>query len=80
VELVLRCALLFLPLRTIGWDVALTPDGPVIVEGNRWWDPPNDSVLAPAAPGVKRHEMVAGADSLRRYGRPAAGPGAGGRG
>jgi hypothetical protein len=80
VELVLRCALLFLPLRTIGWDVALTPGGPVIVEGNRWWDPPNDSVLAPAAPGVEQHEMVAGADLLRRYGRPAAGPGSGGRG
>ena len=29
----------FMPLRTIGWDVALTPRGPVIVEGNIWWDP-----------------------------------------
>ena len=31
----------FLPIRTIGWDVALTPKGPVIVEGNSLWDPPN---------------------------------------
>ncbi|NLZ05496.1 MAG: hypothetical protein GXY19_10020 [Phycisphaerae bacterium] len=31
----------FLPVRTIGWDVALTPTGPLIVEGNVWWDPPN---------------------------------------
>ncbi len=31
----------FLPLRTIGWDVALTPNGPLILEGNIWWDAPN---------------------------------------
>jgi hypothetical protein len=39
--LVKETASKFLPLRTIGWDVALTPRGPVIVEGNIWWDPPN---------------------------------------
>lgn len=38
-ELVLRAARLFLPLRTIGWDVAVTPSGPVLVEGNARWDP-----------------------------------------
>ena len=38
-RLVERTALLFLPVRTIGWDVALTPNGPVVVEGNVWWDP-----------------------------------------
>jgi hypothetical protein len=38
-ELVLRAARLFLPLRTIGWDVAVTPTGPVLVEGNACWDP-----------------------------------------
>jgi hypothetical protein len=31
----------FLPIRTIGWDVALTPEGPVIIEGNFWWNPFN---------------------------------------
>jgi hypothetical protein len=40
-SLVRRAARLFLPLRTIGWDVALTPDGPVLVEGNNFWDPVN---------------------------------------
>ncbi len=69
VELVLRCALLFQPLRTIGWDVALTAHGPVIVEGNRWWDPLNDTVLGPAAPGVPRHEMIDAAALLRRAAR-----------
>ena len=40
-DLVQQTALSFLPVRTIGWDVALTPRRPVIVEGNAWWDPPN---------------------------------------
>jgi len=40
-QLVERAARLFLPLRTIGWDVALTGQGPVLVEGNVWWDPAN---------------------------------------
>ncbi len=31
----------FLPIRTIAWDIALTPDEPYIVEGNIWWYPLN---------------------------------------
>jgi hypothetical protein len=31
----------FLPLRTVGWDIAMTPSGPALIEGNAWWDPPN---------------------------------------
>ncbi|MEM8996682.1 MAG: sugar-transfer associated ATP-grasp domain-containing protein [Acidobacteriota bacterium] len=31
-------ALKFMPLRTVGWDIGITPDGPSIVEGNVWWD------------------------------------------
>lgn len=25
-------------LKTIGWDVAITPKGPIIIEINNWWD------------------------------------------
>jgi hypothetical protein len=72
VHLALRSAWLFQPLRTIGWDVAVTPRGPVLVEGNRWWDPPNDAVIGPAAPGLARHEMIAAAARLRQAPPPAA--------
>jgi len=36
----LKVAEEFRPLQTVGWDVALTPRGPRIVEGNAWYDPP----------------------------------------
>ncbi len=39
--LVCETAMQFLPVRSVGWDVALTPAGPLIIEGNIWWDPPN---------------------------------------
>jgi hypothetical protein len=32
-----RAAMNFLPVRAIGWDVALTSDGPMLVEGNTEW-------------------------------------------
>lgn len=34
-----RASAAFLPIRTIGWDVALTDRGPVLVEANQSWDP-----------------------------------------
>ncbi len=40
-NLVKTAAPMFLPVRAIAWDVALTPYGPYIVEGNIWWYPPN---------------------------------------
>lgn len=46
-ELVMHTAPKFLPLRAIGWDVALTPLGPVILEGNSRWDPPNQHGCIP---------------------------------
>jgi len=42
-RLVKESAPKFLPIRTLGWDVGLTPQGPVIVEANMFWDPPNQS-------------------------------------
>ena len=40
-EVVKEAAKRFLPVRAIGWDVAITPKGPVVVEGNIWWGPNN---------------------------------------
>jgi len=36
-EMVIDAARKFLPIKTIGWDVAITPDGPMIIEGNTNW-------------------------------------------
>jgi len=40
-QLVDRAARLLMPLRTIGWDVAVTVDGPMLIEGNTWWGTSN---------------------------------------
>ncbi len=40
VALTRRAAELFLPVRMIGFDVALTPGGPKLIEANFWPDPP----------------------------------------
>lgn len=54
-RLVSRAASLFWPIRTIGWDVAFTPDGPVLIEGNMWWDPPSDALaMGPQAANDRR--------------------------
>ena len=39
-ELVSLAASLFSPLRTVGWDIAVVEKGPLLVEGNAWYDPP----------------------------------------
>ena len=45
-ELMETKAACFYPIRLVGWDVALTPTGPVVLEGNFWFDPGNASVQA----------------------------------
>ena len=40
-ELIAQAAPHFWPLRTLGWDIAITPDGPVVVEANAFWNAPN---------------------------------------
>jgi hypothetical protein len=39
-DLCTRAARVTPNLRSVGWDIALTPEGPVIVEGNPDWDLP----------------------------------------
>lgn len=38
VDLARRAAEVMAPLRTVGFDIGLTPDGPVLIEANCWWD------------------------------------------
>ncbi len=40
--LAVRAAEAFSPLRTIGWDIAPTSDGPIVLEGNAWWGATGD--------------------------------------
>jgi hypothetical protein len=37
-DLVRRAAHALLPVRSIGWDVAVTDEGARLLEGNIWWD------------------------------------------
>jgi hypothetical protein len=38
-DLALRASHAFKPLKTVGWDVAITPTGSTLIEGNSRWDP-----------------------------------------
>ncbi len=42
VELGKTAALAFLPSKCLGWDIAITSSGPVLIEANRYWDPHNE--------------------------------------
>lgn len=49
VDMVLKAHRSFPDFRALGWDVAITPTGPKILEANAWWDPPRHApqLLAP---------------------------------
>jgi hypothetical protein len=57
--LLTRAAEAFMPLRTIGWDIAATPAGPVLLEGNAWWGPAPPNFLRASAPILRalEHEL-----------------------
>ena len=38
VELALKASRCFYNIRAIGWDIAITEDGPIIIEGNDNWE------------------------------------------
>ena len=57
-ELVARAAWRLSPIRTVGWDVALAPEGSVLVEGNVWGDPSNDLVIGPQAADARGGGMA----------------------
>jgi hypothetical protein len=64
-----RAALLFLPMRVIAWDVALTAEGPHLVEANRRFDPVNAAVVYQERPSAYE-DVAALYDRLRRAPRP----------
>lgn len=69
-ELVKTAATQFLPLRTIGWDVALAPDQPYIIEANAYWDPPNQHLRMNEILDLMRDDEET-ADRLNESQRPA---------
>ena len=64
-ELALRAAAAFPWARAIGWDVAMTASGPVLIEGNERWSP--SLIQMPAPRGLMRGEFQALCESLRRH-------------
>lgn len=47
----------FAPLRAVGWDIGISEDGPVLIEGNAHFDPPFASIFP--ADGWRRLAMEA---------------------
>jgi hypothetical protein len=56
VEVVRRGQAALPGLRSVGWDVAITPDGPRILEANAWWG--LDVIQQPGLRGIAQGEFV----------------------
>ena len=59
-------------MGTIGWDIGLTRDGPVIIEGNNLWGPQDQKVRGghitdEIARGLKRHPFLSRWDRTRMF-------------
>jgi hypothetical protein len=61
-ELALRAALVFPWCRSIGWDIALSDRGPVLIEGNAHWS--TSLLQIPAPHGLMTGELKALTDAL----------------
>ena len=61
-DLALRAAAAFPWARAIGWDIAITESGPVLLEGNERWSP--SLIQMPAPGGLMRGELEALRNSL----------------
>lgn len=65
-DTVMRGAKLFMQTHTIAWDVAISVDGPVIIEGNPTWNPgtmergsyPKGDHIIAAAEAWRRHHLI----------------------
>lgn len=53
VQLAIRLHKLLYRCHSIGWDIAITSDGPVFVEGNGWWE---ISLVQATHGGMKQYE------------------------
>ena len=71
-QLAIETARNFLPLRIVGWDIAITPNGPSIVEGNAWADPFRfdgaGDVLAPVIGQFQSTALVGGTSAAPAHG------------
>lgn len=59
-DMVSEAACKFRPIRTIGWDVAITPEGPVIIEGNTSWGIDHFSALRNCSPFMNYAREILG--------------------
>jgi len=66
-EMVIDAARKFYPVKTIAWDVALTPDGPLVIEGNLDWSISSHSCFRSCRPFVEYYNEMSG---KARDGRP----------